>query len=87
MSTSFADCLIACSLPPTLFLELLAVPKLILCVIVLGRFPIFNISAPQKMFLEELVLPKLSILVIVLGRLPISVFSAPEIVLRGAGLD
>ena len=60
-------------------------PKLSICVLVLGGLPICVFYAP-KMCLEVLGWSKLSICVLVLGRLPICVVTAPAIVFRGAGL-
>ena len=85
MSSSLADCLFALSLPPTLFSEVLGLPKLSICVDILDTLPVCIVSAPT-LFLQVLGLPKLSICVDILGRLPICVFSAPQIVFRGAGL-
>ena len=62
-----------------MFLEVLGLPKLDMCVNVLGRLPICVFSA-LKHVLEALGLPKLILCVLVLGRLPLCVFSAPRIV-------
>ena len=64
---------------------MLGLPKLNICVSVLGRLPHCIVSA-QNLFLEVLGLPKLILSVIVIGRLPICVCSAPEMICRGAGL-
>ena len=45
MFSFLADCLFACSLPPTLFLEVLGLSKLILRVLVLGRLPVCAVFA------------------------------------------
>ena len=50
MSSSLADCLFAWSRPPQLFLEVLGLPKLSICVVVLGRLPICAFSAPEIVF-------------------------------------
>ena len=50
MSSSLADCLFAFYLPPNLLLQVLGLPKLSICVVVLGRLPICVFSAPQIVF-------------------------------------
>ena len=50
VSSSLADCLFACSLPHKLFLEVLGLPKLSTCVVVLGRLPSCAFSAQKIVF-------------------------------------
>ena len=45
-----ADCLFAFALPRQMFLEVLGLPKLSICVVVLGRLPICVFSAPEIVF-------------------------------------
>ena len=50
MSSSLADCLFAFSLPQKIVLEVRGLPKLSICVLVLGRLPIRVVLPPKMLF-------------------------------------